>query len=105
MDLPTPEERNIILNMYKKQFGAKGEAPSIEGWTGAEIKSVCRIAAMMKVSLQEAAKYIVPLSKSMGDKISELRQWAKDRCIPASKNSTARTTRKVSKPLAPNLYN
>jgi hypothetical protein len=54
------------------------------GWSGAEIKSLCRIAAMMKVDIQDARPYIMPLSQSMPEKIQGLREWAKNRTIPAS---------------------
>lgn len=84
VDLPTLAERNVILVLYKKLYSVGGEAPDIAGWSGAEIRSLCRIAAMLGVPLKEAAKYIVPLSKSMGQAIDALRQWAKDRTIPAS---------------------
>jgi hypothetical protein len=56
----------------------------MEGWSGAEIKSLCRIAAMMKAKLEESAKYIMPLSVSMGEKVQSLREWAEKRTIPAS---------------------
>ena len=97
VDLPTESERNVILDMYTKQYQTQGAPPSMEGWTGAEIKSLCRIAAMMKISLKEASRYVIPLSKSMGEKIKESREWAKGRCIPASQSNTTRSTsRKLS---------
>jgi hypothetical protein len=39
---------------------------------------------MMNVPLEDAAAYVMPLSKSMSDKIEGLREWAKTRTIPAS---------------------
>jgi len=84
VDLPTKKERQVILDMYREQYRVEGEPTTMEGWSGAEIKSVCRIAAMMQTSIQEAERYVMPLSKSMWEKIQGLRDWAKSRTIPAS---------------------
>jgi ATP-dependent 26S proteasome regulatory subunit len=84
IDLPSTRERKIILDLYKKMYHIEGEPTSTEGWSGAEIKSVCRIAAMMQTTIREAECFVMPLSRSMADKIEGLRQWAKERTIPAS---------------------
>jgi len=85
VDLPTERERRIILDLYQKQYHVKGEPThNLQGWSGAEIKSLCRIAAMMKCTLQEAERYVIPLSQSMADKIETLRDWARTRTIPAT---------------------
>jgi hypothetical protein len=94
VDLPTAEEAEVILEMYKKHFGVTGPAPIIENWSPAEIRSLCRVSAMMGISLQEASKYIVPLYKSQGEKIKSQREWAKGRCIPAS-SSTKKSSKKT----------
>ena len=70
VDLPTERERRIILDLYQKQYHVEGEpSHGLQGWSGAEIKSLCRIAAMMKCTLQEAERYVIPLCHSMADKI------------------------------------
>jgi SpoVK/Ycf46/Vps4 family AAA+-type ATPase len=84
MDLPTEAERETIFNLYRDQYKVKGTPPDMAGWSGAEIKSLCRIAAMMKTDVDAASKYIMPLSQSMADKIEGLREWARSRTIPAS---------------------
>jgi SpoVK/Ycf46/Vps4 family AAA+-type ATPase len=86
VDLPNGRERKTIFEIYKKQFNIKEEfgAVNMDGWSGAEIKSLCRISAMLKSSLKDAAKYVMPLSQSMGEKINGLREWASTRTIPAS---------------------
>jgi hypothetical protein len=98
VDLPTAEEANVILEMYKKQFNVTGPAPDIQNWSPAEIRSLCRISAMMNIPLQEASKYIVPLYKSQGEKIKSQREWAEGRCIPASssKKKGSKKTRSIS---------
>ena len=70
----------------------------MDGWTGAEIKTMCRIAAMMNVSLNEASRYVITLSKSMGKEITDLKDWAENRCIPASipRNTPISKTRKFA---------
>jgi len=86
VDLPNQREREVIFKIYQNFYGVKGSVKdvSMDGWSGAEIKSLCRIAAMMQCELREAAKYVVPLSLSMQEKIESLREWAKTRTIPAS---------------------
>ena len=93
VDLPNEEERNKIVDIYSDVFGIS-ERPSfnIDGWTGAEIKSLYRIAKMMNASLNEAKKYVIPLSKSMKEKIDSLRKWAHSRCVMASKSTSTSTS-------------
>jgi len=89
VDLPTEEERNTILDLYKTAYEIEDtDSPNIENWTGAEIKSLCRLASSMEISLAEAAKYVCPIYKTMEEKIDALRQFAKDRAIPASLSNT-----------------
>ena len=87
--------------MYKKEFNVEGEAPDTTGFSGAELKSLARIAAMMNISLIEANKYVIPLSKSMGEDIKKQREWAKGRCIPASsipEKKKSKKTRSIPTP-------
>ena len=60
------------------------QLPNDIEWTGAEIRTCCRLAAMMKSTLIEASKFVIPIAQSMSEYISQLRDWAKDRCVPAS---------------------
>ena len=88
VDLPTVDERKAILALYAKKYGVKVEGVSVEttleGWTGAEIQSLCRIASMMKTSAKEAVQFVVPISRTMKEKIDTLRDWSVGRCVPAS---------------------
>jgi hypothetical protein len=52
-------------------------------WTGAEIKSCCRLASLLNVPLFQAAQNIVPVAVTAGDKIEALRQWASGRSLSA----------------------
>jgi len=95
VDLPDKSERNIILKIYKNMYSIKdSKPPEMEGWTGAEIKTLCRISKMLSIPLKEASKYIVPLSKTMREQIDALRNWAVGRTLPASKIETKKTSNK-----------
>lgn len=84
-DLPTADERAVIWSMYSKKFSLPDQLlPKDEGWTGAEIRVACDIAWRLKISLVEAASYVVPVSKSAGDQIARLREQARGRFISAS---------------------
>ena len=83
-DLPTPEEREAIWDIYERRWQLTGERPDDDGWTGAEIKECCRKAWRLKLSLRESAAYIVPVSRSAADQIDALRRQASGRFLSAS---------------------
>jgi hypothetical protein len=56
-------------------------------WSGAEIKSCCRLASLLDVPLVQAAQNVVPVAVTAGDKIETLRQWASGRCLSADRAS------------------
>ena len=87
VNLPSPRERGMILETYKKHFNVSGDAPDLTGWTGAEIRQLCRTAAMLSTDLKGAEKYVIPLSRSRSEEIEALRMWAQERTIPASKDT------------------
>lgn len=93
VDVPTEEERKSIWQIYLDLYGfAKSKTAKVnhallmmsEGWTGAEIKACCRLAAIREVPLEEAAKQVVPIVRSADNKLRELREWAGGRCLNAS---------------------
>jgi len=89
VDLPTIVEKKIIWKIWSDFFNMKLEnLPEDIGWSGAEIKTCCRLAAALDYSLKEASQYIIPISHSMGEKIDTLRSWAEKRAIPANMKST-----------------
>jgi SpoVK/Ycf46/Vps4 family AAA+-type ATPase len=87
-DLPTAEERKVIWKLYLARFALNGKQvktmPNDEGWTGAEIKTCCDLARRMKWTIAEAAKYIVPVSRSAAKQIEGLRRSASGAYISAS---------------------
>jgi hypothetical protein len=100
LDLPDTQERRTIWRMYRDAYSRTDTEETVEdtGWTGAEIKACCRLAALLDTSLAEAAKNIVPVSKTAADKIDDLRQWAESRCLSASQPGVYRTKKPTIEP-------
>lgn len=86
IDLPNRTEKDAIWLIWTKRFSINSnfEAPMDTDWTGAEIRSCCRIASMMNCNLIEAAHYVVPVAVSMKESIDQMREWSRGRCLPAS---------------------
>jgi hypothetical protein len=59
--------------------------PDDTNWTGAEIKSCCRLASLLDVPLIQAAQNVVPVAVTAADKIEGLRRWASGRCLSADR--------------------
>jgi hypothetical protein len=57
--------------------------PSDAGWTGAEIRSCCRLAALLDLPLMAAAQNVVPVSVTAAESVNRLRDWASGRCLDA----------------------
>lgn len=85
VDLPSAEQRQAIWNIYLNHFGIDGgqDLPDDTNWTGAEIKSCCRLAALLDVPLVDAALNVVPVAVTASEQIERLRSWAEGRCLSA----------------------
>ena len=85
-DVPTAAERDEIARIYAEKYDVPQEPrPDGPGWTGAEIATAYRVAAMLGVDAREAARFTPPpLVVTMKEKIDALREWARGRCVPAS---------------------
>ena len=122
VDLPTAEERNEILTMYMKKYlnmdftGVLAEKilNITDGFTGADLESTVReiayrIVANPSFDLSESNiittfNNVVPLSQTSPERIEAIRDWGKERAVPASGRpigseeicqKTASKTRKV----------
>jgi hypothetical protein len=86
LDLPTAAEKDSIWAMYRTQYGIpEGQArPDDTSWTGAEVKSCCRLAALLDVPLTQAAHHVVPVAVTAAEQVERLRVWAGGRCLSAS---------------------
>jgi hypothetical protein len=100
MGLPTKEERKQILTIHMRKrrvdparFDMDYLATSTEGLNGAEIEqgviSALFEATSLKVELSEhilanSLRNIVPLSRTMRERIQKIEAWARDRAMKAS---------------------
>lgn len=90
VNLPNREEQQAILKHYQKTYNIVATPKTMEGWSGAEIKTWCKLAAK-KISVgknaNDADELIVPVSKTMENEINYLLRWKEGRTIPASKSA------------------
>ncbi|MGA2502189.1 MAG: AAA family ATPase, partial [Tepidisphaeraceae bacterium] len=87
IDLPSTAEKEKIWPIHLKKYGlpADSQRPEDRGWTGAEIQSCCRLAALLDLPLKEAAKNVVPVAVTAAESVERLRTWAAGRCLDASR--------------------
>lgn len=94
IDLPDDNQRQVIWEMYRQAFGVKGDESysdvNDDGWTGAEIKACCRMAALLGVTIAEASSYVVPVCHTASSQITNLRAWADGRAIDANRKGIYR---------------
>jgi SpoVK/Ycf46/Vps4 family AAA+-type ATPase len=85
VELPSVQQRRAIWNIYVEQYGLGSHQPKPvdADWTGAEIKSCCRLAALLDVPLVEAALNVVPVARTAAEAVANLRKWASGRCLSA----------------------
>lgn len=96
VDLPTAEERTAIVEIMNNRHGAAvplEHVGQLAGWTGAEIEQLAKDSLFD--GLEAAFENIVPLSKTMKEEISTLREWAKTRARRANAPENSHDTRKI----------
>lgn len=85
LDLPSASQKSriwdICLNLF--ELDVDQPKPKSQDWTGAEIRSCCRLAALLDVPLVEAAQNVVPVSVTAAESVARLRDWASGRCLDA----------------------
>ena len=110
LDLPSREQKDRIWQQYIELFelDADQKLPSDDRFTGAEIRSCCRLAALLDVPLVQAAVNVVPVAVTASESVDTLRSWASGRCLDSEaggiykfKKQKARARRKVK--VAPSL--
>jgi len=85
IDTPTDQEKASIWRICMAEFGLPDQTlPNADVWTGAEIRSCCRLSAMLGVTLAEAASNVVPVAVTNREAVERLRNWATGRCLSAS---------------------
>jgi hypothetical protein len=87
LDLPGRDQKDVIWRLYleKYRLDPAQRRPRDRDWTGAEIKSCCRLAALLDMPLIEAAQHIVPVAVTAGEAVERLRTWASGRCLDADR--------------------
>ena len=86
LDLPSREEKDAIWSLYRQlyEIDVSQRQPADTDWTGAEIKSCCRLAALLDVTLVQSGQNVIPVAVTSSESIQRLRQWASGRCLSAS---------------------
>lgn len=102
IDLPTNEEREEILQLYFKKYLDAGLSEHVlrqlteisEGFTGADIESAIRDIAYRLIANDDlnltdelligSFQNVIPLSKTSPEKIEAIRDWGRERAVPAS---------------------
>ena len=106
LDLPGRVQKDSIWQSYVAIFGLDQTQalPDDQDWTGAEIRSCCRLAALLDLPLKQAAQNVIPVARTASESVDNLRSWASGRCLDAEKGGiyqhkkTRRTSRrKVSR--------
>jgi hypothetical protein len=85
LDLPGRQQKDAIWNIYLKMFELEPDQPrpKDDQWTGAEVRSCCRLAALLDLPLTAAAQNVVPVAVTAAESVERLRQWASGRCLDA----------------------
>jgi hypothetical protein len=109
LDTPSTAEKEKIWPIHQRRYEIAGtdKRPDDGQWTGAEIQSCCRLAALLDMPLTEAAKNVVPVAVTAAESVERLRAWAAGRCLDASRpgiyvraaaEPAAPSNRRVSRP-------
>jgi hypothetical protein len=108
LDLPGTAEKQQIWALYQRLYELPEQRlPATPEWTGAEIRSCCRLSALLEVPLVRAAEQVVPVAATAGEAVQRLRAWASGRCLDAAgggvylagggATSATRSTRRVER--------
>ncbi|WFR58369.1 AAA family ATPase [Anaerocolumna sp. AGMB13025] len=102
IDLPTEEERKEIIEMYIKRYlqvqlsenTIQQMVSTTDGFTGADLEASIReisyrLIANENITLTEdmiidSLKNVIPLSQTSPEKIESIREWGRERAVPAS---------------------
>ena len=87
LDLPGRQQKDEIWSMYLNLFelDCNQRRPKDDGWTGAEIRSCCRLAALLDLPIVQSAQNVVPVSVTSAESVQQLRTWASGRCLDADR--------------------
>ncbi len=99
VDLPGREQKDAIWDLYVAMFAIDADQtrPKDDDWTGAEIKSCCRLAALLDLPLVQASQNVVPVAVTSAESVQRLREWADGRCLSSEHIGIYRSTSKTPK--------
>ena len=100
LDLPTSDERKELIGIMNRRYGSDiplSLVDKLNGWTPAEIEQLSKDSRFD--GIEKAYQAIVPLSKTMKEQITALREWARTRArIANTPEPEIETSRKVRGP-------
>ena len=85
-DLPSLHGRVQLWKHYCSKYGVTQDSTPFDdtGWTGAEIRTCCKLSHDLGISLCEASKYIVPITRSAAESIESLNRSADGKFISSA---------------------
>ena len=84
-DAPSPDEQTGIMDLKVEANKLDAQPyPDMTGWTGRDIKNCAGKARKMRVTLDDAGQYIIPLMTSHREEMDALRSSASGRFLSAS---------------------
>lgn len=100
LDLPGREQKDRIWDQYIAVFGldANQKRPDDDQFTGAEIRSCCRLASLLDLPLVQAALNVVPVAVTASESVDRLRGWASGRCLNSETPGLYHYTHKTDSP-------
>jgi len=100
-DAPDAEERAAIWDIYRNKYSipAEQKTPESNGWTGREIKECTKKAYRLNWTLEKAAQYVVPVTKSNAERINGLRAACSGKYLSASKPGVYQYTGATAAPV------
>lgn len=88
VDLPSKKAQEKIWELYMAEFDIDDKIPYVEDWTGAEIRSCCRLAHSLGKSLAQIAETnVVPISRSNPELLPNMRKEASGKYLCANTGS------------------
>jgi hypothetical protein len=85
-DVPSRKEKNDIWQIQLKAHGLdpKQTIPEDMGWTGAEIRNCCSKAEALGMTVAQAHKWVIPVTRAEAHRIDNIRKRASGTMLSAS---------------------
>jgi len=85
VDLPSQAEAAGIAGIWAGKLGVSiPDSFDFEGYSGADIKKLCQLMAMMQTSAEDVKRFIIPTKQALGPRLDEIRRKARAVCLPVS---------------------